>query len=406
MSDLATARATVRLAFPDRERWEVVIEHELLAVLVHQPVYPLLIARGTEGHGDEGLSFTPLEQCRSVGSWQEVCFAVDRAETLRVAPVAAGTGEDQIANDLIFQGVPSSVHDARFQGAWGRCIRDHFGQGSLTKLSASFVASLLAIDLLGFLESCVVAILQGCDQCRIVGRDEGDALWVDLSEQFLLKIENFTANSVGELDRLEHLIFGDLMAKAFDHHHFAIVCRNDHIQIAFLELAHGWEWNEFAIGSPDPNRCDRTLERQGADVGGTSRTVHGQNVGVVLGIGAQNHALDLDFVEESFGEQGPNRTVDQSARQGLFGRRATFTLEKAPGELARRCKAFAVIASQWEEICSRTRWTGGHCVEDNGVPVLGQNTSFSLLGQLTGFEGQNRIANLFLYTNFHNIKSS
>jgi hypothetical protein len=46
--DFATSRASDRAAFADRERGEVVIEHELLAELFLQAVDPLLIASGAQ----------------------------------------------------------------------------------------------------------------------------------------------------------------------------------------------------------------------------------------------------------------------------------------------------------------------------------------------------------------------
>jgi hypothetical protein len=100
--DLASSRTTIGLALADREGWEVVVEHEFLAVLIHQPVDSLFVARCSERHGDEGLGLTSLEQCGSMGARQQIRFAMDRTQALGVPPVASGSSQDQIANDLVF----------------------------------------------------------------------------------------------------------------------------------------------------------------------------------------------------------------------------------------------------------------------------------------------------------------
>ena len=77
MTDFATTRAANRPAFADRERREVVIEHEPLRVLLEQAIDALLVAAGAERDRDQGLRLATLEQGRAVNAGQQVDFAVD-----------------------------------------------------------------------------------------------------------------------------------------------------------------------------------------------------------------------------------------------------------------------------------------------------------------------------------------
>ena len=75
---------------------------------------------------------------------------------------------------------------------------------------------------------------------------------------------------------------------------------------------------------------------------------------------ASTIALALHFVLEAFGEQRANRAIHQPRGERFLGRRATFALDEAAGELAGRRDALAIIASQREEIDARAagnRWS-------------------------------------------------
>ena len=91
VTDLAATWATDRAAFANRKRWEVVIEHELLAVLFNQAIDALFVATGSKSHRYESLSFTALKNRRTVCARQHVGLALDRPQagviaTIRTCP--------------------------------------------------------------------------------------------------------------------------------------------------------------------------------------------------------------------------------------------------------------------------------------------------------------------------------
>ena len=113
VADLAAARAADRPHFAHRERREVVVEHELLRVLVDQAVDALLVAAGAQRDRDQGLRLAPLEHGRAVDARQHVDLALDRPQGLGVAAVGPRAGQDQIADDPLFQRVPGVGQGAR-----------------------------------------------------------------------------------------------------------------------------------------------------------------------------------------------------------------------------------------------------------------------------------------------------
>ena len=104
MADLAAARAADRPHFADGERREVVVEHELLAVLVDQAVDALLVAAGAERDRDQRLRLAALEHGRAVHPRQDVDLALDLPQRLVVAAVGPRAVEDQIADDASLPG--------------------------------------------------------------------------------------------------------------------------------------------------------------------------------------------------------------------------------------------------------------------------------------------------------------
>ena len=104
MADLAAARPADRPDLADGERRHVVVEHELLAVLVHDAVDPLLVGAGAEHGRDQGLGLAALEEGRAVRAGQQADLALDRPQVLGAAAVGPLAVQDQLADDPLFDG--------------------------------------------------------------------------------------------------------------------------------------------------------------------------------------------------------------------------------------------------------------------------------------------------------------
>jgi hypothetical protein len=90
----------------------------------------------------------------------------------------------------------------------------------------------------------------------------------------------------------------------------------------FLGLGLGRVGDQFAVDHADADAADRTHEgragnrqrRRGAD--------HGDHVGIVFHVVAQNRADDLHLVLEARHEERTDRPVDEARGQRLLFRRA------------------------------------------------------------------------------------
>src|SRR5262249_32894616 len=108
VADLSPAGSANRPAFANAKRWEVVIQHEFLAVLFTQTVDALFVADSSKRGCDQSLGFTAGEDSGAVRSRQNADLTSDIAQLPRIPAVDALAFEDQIAHNPLFQGLESS----------------------------------------------------------------------------------------------------------------------------------------------------------------------------------------------------------------------------------------------------------------------------------------------------------
>src|SRR5262245_61185019 len=104
MANLSSARPAQEGDFADRERWEVVVEHETLPGLAFEALDLLRVLGGAERAGDERLRFAACEDGRAVCPRQDAGFDPDRphfVEGSAVEPDAAL--EDFVAEHALFE---------------------------------------------------------------------------------------------------------------------------------------------------------------------------------------------------------------------------------------------------------------------------------------------------------------
>ena len=114
VADFAPAGAAQELHFADRERREVVVEHEAAVGLALHRLNLLRVVFRAERRGDERLRLAAREHGRAVDAGQHAGFDPDRTDLIEAAavePLAAL--EDLVAHDLFFQ-----VLEDR---SWRRC---------------------------------------------------------------------------------------------------------------------------------------------------------------------------------------------------------------------------------------------------------------------------------------------
>ena len=104
MADFAAAGAAHAASLAHRVGWEVVVQHEVLAVLAFQRVDDLLVLAGAEGGHHQRLGFAAGEQRGAMGAWQYADLNFDRTHGLGVAAIDALAGvENVVAHGLVFE---------------------------------------------------------------------------------------------------------------------------------------------------------------------------------------------------------------------------------------------------------------------------------------------------------------
>ena len=141
VADLAPAGRADAAGLADRERREVVVQHERFLVGPLQGVDPLLVLAGAERGDHDRLRLAAGEQRRAVGARQEADFGDDRAHGDQVAAVDALAGvEDVPAHDLGFE-LLEHAGDARHRsigivGAVREEVRHHLVLGGVDRVVA------------------------------------------------------------------------------------------------------------------------------------------------------------------------------------------------------------------------------------------------------------------------------
>ena len=303
MAKLSSAGATNWPTFADRKMWEVVVQHELLGVLLHQPFHSLFVTSRSQGDADHCLRLASLEYGRSVRAGQNIDMAFDGPECCCIATVRPRPGQNQIANDSALQFVPGMREGPPLHGVFGIRVRNHFGHGAFFQSRNGTGSLQLAPGLLGRLEFVVVLVLELVEKAIVFRRFERRLFHTDLLVQLPLQSTHFLDHAMTELDRFDHVIFRHLASETFDHRHCLFRARHDQVQIAFLQLVLRRERHKFAVDAPDTSRGDRPVEGHRRNEQSSGRSVHGQEIRVVLHVGRKNDGLTLDFIVEAFGEQ-------------------------------------------------------------------------------------------------------
>src|SRR6476646_11032759 len=110
-------------------------------------------------------------------------------------------------------------------------------------------------------------------------------------------------------------------------------------------------------------------------------------VRLVLEIMRENGDDHLRVIAIAFGEERPNRPVDQPRDQRLALGRPALALEIAAGNAPRRERLLLVIYGQREKVLARLRRPGAdNRRQQRGLAPGGEHGAIGLAGDLAGFE--------------------
>src|SRR5207248_3291653 len=117
VADLAALRAANTPRFAGGVRRHVVMKHEAVAILAHERIDDLLVARSAQGCDDHRLRLTTGKQRRAVRSRKNAGADGDRPHGARVARIDSRlAGQDLVANVLgleLEKEIPDMVYISR-----------------------------------------------------------------------------------------------------------------------------------------------------------------------------------------------------------------------------------------------------------------------------------------------------
>ncbi len=194
---------------------------------------------------------------------------------------------------------------------------------------------------------------------------------------------------VAELERGVKVRLADFPGRPLIHDEVGFVADIDQVQVAFEHLAVGGVGDELAVDAAHADRAQRARPGDVADHEGGRGADDRQHVRVVVAVGAQDDALDLDFVVPAFGEERADGAVNEPRGEDFLFGGAAFAFEIAARELARRRGLFPVIHGQRKEILAGFGFGGGHGRDDDdGFPELDADRAVGLFGEFPRFDDE------------------
>jgi hypothetical protein len=334
-----------------------------------EAVHVLGLLGGPEGRDDEALGVAALEERASVHHRQDADVARDGAQALRVAAVRADAAlEDGLPVRLVLEVLEDDVQvDVRElalaelgdEGRLGLVLDGlHVGRADVLLLAEDGVRDLGAGD----------ALDDGAGRGRGAHEIEGRLRLAGEGDQLPDGLDDRLDRIVRELEGLDEAVLRQLVGAALDHEHVLLVADVDQVQRGREHLLDGRVCHELAVDQPDPRGRDRPVPRDVGDGERGAGAVHHRDVGLVLLVGREQDADDLDLVQEALGEERAAGAVAQARREDLLLGRPALALEVAAGEAARRVVLLAVVDGQGEPVLPRLcRRGGGGGDEDVGL---------------------------------------
>ena len=181
----------------------------------------------------------------------------------------------------------------------------------------------------------------------------------------LALLEDLTHAVVPELEGRVEVGFQNLLRGPFEHDQFLLVPDINEVEITLRHLRVRGIGEELAVDAANPNRPEGPCPRNITDHQRRRRADDAQDIRIVLGVGAEEDALHLNFVVPPLREERPDRPVNHPAGEDFLFRRTALALEIAARELARRGGFLTVVDRQREEILTRFGRRGGHGRDDD-----------------------------------------
>ena len=289
MADFTSTGGAHRPGFTDGVGREVVVVQVQLFGVGMEIVHLLGIAGGAQRCGGEHLGESALKQTGTMHpARQDAGHGADLAHLVEAASIhTLAILEDLLTHQFLGQRLEAVAEQLRAAGqglANGMVILEtcdglgHFAlhcfQGCVPLVLALIKLAEDSADRFGAL---LLEIGRNCAVFfRLLRLHLGDA---QILEQLFLSLDQFADRFVAEIDRLDHVLLGQLVGAGLDHHH-AVGSTGDHqVQITPFDLPVTRVEDEVIPQQTHPHGCHRAVEGDARKQRGYRCARHRQNIG-------------------------------------------------------------------------------------------------------------------------------
>ncbi len=206
--------------------------------------------------------------------------------------------------------------------------------------------------------------------------------------EFLLKGDERRTWVLGEFEGLDEFLLGQFLRLALDHDDLGFRADIDDVEVALFALCVGGIDDKLAIDPANAHGANGAGKRDVGDHQRGGSAVDGEDVGIVLPIGAQHRGDDLGIVEVALREERPQRAVRHAGGEDFLLAGTAFALEVAAGDFADGRGFLAVIDREREEILAGLDLGGGDGGDDdNGIAGANGDCAIGETGKFAGFDG-------------------
>ena len=391
MANLAPARSADAARLADGEVGEVVVQDELLFISAAGVGVKFLgVFTRAERAERKGLGFPALEQRRAMRPRQKTHLAIDRADGDKVAPIQPLVMvHDQVTHrfflDVVERVLEHKLGHLLFTELRDQLLGDFFRQGRHCHFPGQFTGreqgrhDAVTGQRLGFFEN----VLRDD-----VKRDL--ALGLANARGQVLLCRNHRLNClVAELERRVEVRFADFLGRAFKHHHVGFVADIDQVQVTVCHLAVNRVGHKLALHAAHADRSEGAGPGDVTDHQRGGRADDREHVGVVFAIGAEDDALDLDFVVPALGEERANGPVNEPRGEDFLFRRAALAFEITARELPGRRRLLPIIHRQRKELLALFGFGGADGGDnEHGFAQLDGDGAVCLFSEFSGFNDE------------------
>ena len=210
--------------------------------------------------------------------------------------------------------------------------------------------------------------------------------------EFDLSITLFLDDFVSETHGFFQFSFSTFFRFTFDHDHFVRKTGIDQFHCAFFHFLDCRVGNQLTVDFTDTDSTNRAREREIGKAECAGCTEHGQHIAVVFAVSGEEKTANLNFIEETFGEEGADRAVSHTADQNFFVRRSTFAFDVTAGETAGCGEFFTVVDLQREEVLTFFCASGTCCGEHDSVTETYSTSAICEMGEFAGGDGHSSVA--------------